>query len=231
MIEENSTEQTINLYYDLYVPDADARGPRPLLIALHGYEGNKESMMALARKVNSTDLIIASLQGPNAFFVRSESEPTKPRIGFGWMMQYKAGETISLHHQTVLSIIERASAAHDIDRRAIFLLAFSQSVSLNYRFAFTHPNVIRGIIAVCGGIPGDWDQDKYQNSDTDVLIIAGDDDEFYPLERTRTFKDAIARRARALQYKSFPVGHVFPREALPVIDAWIKDSVANRVES
>jgi len=78
-------------------------------------------MMALARKVNSTDLIIASLQGPNAFFVRSESEPTKPRIGFGWMMQYKAGETISLHHQTVLSIIERASADHDIDRSAIFV--------------------------------------------------------------------------------------------------------------
>jgi predicted esterase len=226
MIVEKSTEQRINLYYDLHVPDTHAQGPRPLLIALHGYEGNKESMMALARKVNSNNLIIASLQGPNAFFVRSDSEPNKPRIGFGWMMQYKAEETIKLHHQTVLSVIEQASADHDIDRRAIFLLAFSQSVSLNYRFAFTHPDVVRGIIAVCGGIPGDWDQDKYQNSDTDVLIVAGEADEFYPLERTRTFKDAIARRARSVEYRSFPVGHVFPREALPIIDAWIKDSVA-----
>lgn len=224
MIVEKSTEQKINLYYDLYVPDSDKQGPRPLLIALHGYEGNKDSMMALARKVNSTDLIIASLQGPNAFFVRTESEPNKPRIGFGWMMQYKAEETIRLHHQTVLSIIDRASADHDINRKAIFLLAFSQSVALNYRFAFTHPNVVRGIIAVCGGIPGDWDEDKYQKSDTNVLIIAGDDDEFYPLERTRSFKDAIERRARSVEYKSFPVGHVFPRESLPIIDAWIKDS-------
>lgn len=179
--------------------------------------------MALARKVNSTDLIVASLQGPNAFFVRSDSDPNKPRIGFGWMMQYKAEETIRLHHQTVLSIIEQTSAGYDIDRQAIFLLAFSQSVSLNYRFSFTHPGIVRGIIAVCGGIPGDWDQDKYQNSDTDVLIIAGDDDEFYPLERTQTFKDAIARRARSVEYKSFPVGHVFPRESLPLIDAWITE--------
>ena len=223
MIVEKSTEQRINVHYDLYAPDTETSGPRPLLIALHGYEGNKESMMALARKVNSNDLIIASLQGPNAFFVRSASEPNKPRIGFGWMMQYKSEETIRLHHQTVLSIIEQASAEHDIDRQAIFLLAFSQSVSLNYRFAFTHPGVIRGIVAVCGGIPGDWDQDKYQNSDTDVLIIAGDDDEFYPLKRTRTFKDAIARRARSVEYESFPVGHVFPRESLPVIDAWITE--------
>jgi predicted esterase len=226
MIVEKFTEQRINLHYDLYVPDTNAKAPRPLLIALHGYEGNKESMMALARKVNSDDLIIASLQGPNAFFVRSDSEPIKPRIGFGWMMQYKADETISLHHRTVQSVIAQTSAEHSIDRKAIFLLAFSQSVSLNYRFAFTHPDVVRGIIAVCGGIPGDWDQDKYQNSDTDVLIIAGDDDEFYPLERTRAFKDSIARRARSVEYLSLPVGHVFPREALPTIDAWIKNSVA-----
>jgi predicted esterase len=225
MINEKSTEQRINLYYDLYAPDTNASSARPLLIALHGYEGNKESMMALARKINSDDLIIASLQGPNAFFACPGSEPDKARIGFGWMMQYKAQETIELHHRTVLSMIEDISAEHGIDRRAIFLLAFSQSVSLNYRFAFTHPDVVRGVIAVCGGIPGDWDQDKYQNSDTDVLIIAGETDEFYPLERTRTFGNAIARRARSVEYKSFPAGHVFPRESLPIIDSWIKEKI------
>jgi len=222
MIVEKTTDQRINLYYNLLVPDG-APGPRPLLIALHGYEGNKESMMALARKINSDDYIIASVQGPNAFLMRSESEPTKPKIGFGWMMQYKAEETIMLHHQTLLSVIEQTSAEHAVDQRAIFLLAFSQSVSLNYRFAFTHPGLIRGVIAVCGGIPGDWFQSKYQDSDTDVLIIAGETDEFYPLERTRTFKDAMAKRANSVEFRSFPAGHIFPRESLPIINAWIKE--------
>ena len=219
---EKATEQRINLYYDLYVPDGAVAKSRPLLIALHGYEGNKESMMGLAQKINSDDFIIASVQGPNSFFVRSESEPNRPKIGFGWMMQYKADETINLHHRTLLSVIEQISADHAVDRQAIFLLAFSQSVSLNYRFAFTNPGVVRGVIAVCGGIPGDWDQDKYHKTDTDVLIIAGETDEFYPLERTRTFKDAMARRARSVEYQSFQVGHVFPRESLAIIDEWIK---------
>ena len=231
MIIEKATDQRINLYYDLYVPEANASAPRPLLIALHGYEGNKESMMALAQKINSRDLIIASVQGPNAFFVRSDGEPNKPKIGFGWMMQYKVEETIRLHHQTLLSLIEETAAEHSIDRQAIFLLAFSQSVSLNYRFAFTHSGIIRGVIAVCGGIPGDWDQDKYDNSDTDVLIIAGETDEFYPLERTRKFKDAMARRARSAEYRSFPVGHVFPRESLPIIDEWIRERVVGDLTS
>lgn len=227
MIVERTTPQRTNLYYDLFVPDGDNQSPKPLLIALHGYEGNKESMMALSQKINARDFIIASVQGPNGFFVRTEPAPNKPKIGFGWMMQYKAEETIRLHHQTLLSIIEETSAEHSIDRGGIFLLAFSQSVSLNYRFAFTHPGVVRGVIAVCGGIPGDWDQDKYHNSDTDLLIIAGETDEFYPLERTRTFKDAMSRRSPSVEFRSFPVGHVFPRDSLAVIDQWIKERLTN----
>ena len=187
-------------------------------------------MMALSQKINSRDFIIASVQGPNGFFVRSEGEPNKPKIGFGWMMQYKAEETIRLHHETLRSIIEEIAAKYSIDRSAIFLLAFSQSVSLNYRFAFTYPGVVRGVIAVCGGIPGDWDMDKYYNSETDLLIIAGETDEFYPLERTRTFKDVMARRSPSVEFRSFPVGHVFPRESLPMIDEWIKERLAGKPE-
>jgi predicted esterase len=193
---------------------------------LHGYEGNKESMMHLLHKINSPDFIKASVQGPNSFFVRDDRAPNKPKIGFGWMMQYKAEETIALHHKTILSVIEDIAGEYSVDRNAIFLLAFSQSVSLNYRFAFTHPGLIRGVIAVCGGIPGDWHEDKYHDSDTDVLIVAGESDEFYPLERTRTFKDAIARRARSVDFISLPVGHVFARESLPLINDWIKKSIS-----
>ena len=228
MLIEQTTQQRTNLYYDLHIPDGNDQAPRPLLIALHGYEGNKESMMALSQKINSRDFIIASVQGPNGFFVRSEGEPNKPKIGFGWMMQYKAEETIRLHHETLRSIIEETAAKYSIDRGAIFLLAFSQSVSLNYRFAFTYPGVVRGVIAVCGGIPGDWDMDKYYNSGTDLLIIAGETDEFYPLERTRTFKHIMARRSPSVEFRSFPVGHVFPRESLPLIDEWIKERLADK---
>jgi predicted esterase len=217
---EKETEQRVKLYYDLYVP-GDAHGNMPLLICLHGYEGNKESMMAKARSINSKDFIIASVQAPNSFLIRDNQDAKRPKIGFGWMMQYKAEDTIRLHHETLSSTIQAARAEYDVDDRRIFLLAFSQSVSLNYRFAFTNPGAIRGVIGVCGGIPGDWDQDKYHTSRTDVLIIAGQEDEFYPLERVKTFKEALARRARDVDFYTFPVGHSFPNDALPLINGWL----------
>src|SRR5688572_9726586 len=119
MIIEKSTEQRINMHYDLYVPEQMEKKPLPLLIALHGYEGNKESMMALSQKINRQDFLIASVQGPHSFFMRSEEEPRKPRVGFGWMMIYKAPETIDLHHRTILSVIENTAAEYDVKRDAI----------------------------------------------------------------------------------------------------------------
>ena len=194
----------------------------PLLVCFHGYEGNKESMMAKARAINHRDFVIASVQAPNSFFVRNGEDGRAPRIGFGWMMQYKAQETIKLHHQTLASIIEAVHLEYRIDLGRVFLLAFSQSVSLNYRFAFSNPDVIRGVIGVCGGIPGDWsDAGKYRASRTDALIIAGHDDEFYPIDRAKTFKQALELRARQVDFYSFPVGHAFPNDALPLINGWL----------
>ena len=160
--------------------------------------------MALAQRINSRDFAIASVQGPNAFFVGNGQGARRPLIGFGWMMQYKAEETIRLHHDTILSVIAEAGADCAINSDAVFLMGFSQSVALNYRFCFTHPGLIRGIVAVCGGIPGDWDEDKYRPSDTDVLIIAGENDEYYPAERTRQFKENLERRARSVEYRAYP---------------------------
>ncbi|HEX8184232.1 MAG TPA: hypothetical protein VF747_05760, partial [Blastocatellia bacterium] len=122
MITEKSTQQHVNLYYDLYVPYPDIQKQMPLIIGLHGYEGNKESMMAMLNRIHSRDFIKASVQGPNSFFVRDGGDERDPRIGFGWMMQYKAEDTIRLHHQTLLSVIEDTAAQYPVDRRAIFLI-------------------------------------------------------------------------------------------------------------
>jgi predicted esterase len=222
MIVEKATPQQINLRYDLYIPDREKTNePMPLIIGLHGYEGSKESMMARLQAINPRDFAIASIQGPNSFLIRDSGKRENTRVGFGWMMQYKADETVRLHHKTVAAVIEETAADQPIDRKAIFLIGFSQTVSLNYRFAFTYPRVIRGVVAICGGIPGDWERDIYQNSDTDILIIAGEQDEFYTPERTRTFQAAMERRAASVEYHGFPVGHVFPREADRLIGSWL----------
>ncbi len=81
----------------------------------------------------------------------------------------------------------------------MFLLGFSQSCALNYRFAFTHPERLRGVVGICGGIPGDWETSAtYRQAEFDVLHLTGTRDEFYTPERVRDYERQLKTRARSV---------------------------------
>ncbi|MBI4840794.1 MAG: hypothetical protein HY803_06940 [candidate division NC10 bacterium] len=209
-------------FYDLRLAEAPPPGRGyPLLIALHGYGGTKESMLALAERTCGDRFAIASLQGPHQHIQRRRGS-REVRIAFGWGTMHNSEENQAAHHEFVRRVIRDVAAAYPADRKKVFLLGFSQSVGLNYRFAFTFPNTIRGLIGVCGGIPGDWDSSsKYRRSATDILHISGTRDPFYPLERVRKFAAALEQRAPSVEHLFVPTRHVFPRRCIPAIRRWL----------
>jgi phospholipase/carboxylesterase len=213
-------------FYNLHLPEGPpGRRGHPLLIALHGYGGTKEFMLALAHRICRDRFAIASLQGPHQHTQRRQGRPGDTRtvrIAFGWGTMHNSAENQALHHEFIRRVIREVSRTHRIDRKRIFLLGFSQSVGLNYRFAFTYPNTIRGVVGVCGGIPGDWEISRtYRRSRTDILHISGTKDPFYPLDRVRTFKTALERRAASVEHQFVPTRHVFPRRSIPAIRRWL----------
>ncbi len=219
-IVERRMVQEFACYYDLYVPDGV--GPKPLLIALHGYGGDKASMMRLARRINERDYVIAALQGPHQHLIRPQDRSQGLGYGFGWLTNFKPEESVALHHRNLNQIIDTLTAESVAEPTKVFLLGFSQAVGVNFRYAFTHPDRLRGVIAICGGIPGDWEgEGKYQTSDFDVLYIAGEKDEFYPPDRIKQNARALERRARSVELRIFNASHEVPREAYQVIDRWI----------
>jgi predicted esterase len=223
-MERSLTEQ-IRLYYDLHVPETHKRRRRtPLLIALHGYSGTKESMMRLARRINERDWFIAALEGPYRFVPSTHNAPNETRTGFGWAAPYKHEESVALHHQSLLDLIGAVTTEYPmIDRERMFLLGFSQSVALNYRFVFSYPNIIRGVIGVCGGIPGDREQKAYKPSKTDVLHIATTKDEYYDLDRVKSFVPWLREHGRFTELRIYQGAHVFPRRSLRTINQWISE--------
>lgn len=220
-INEHCLAQEFPCYYDLYKP-AGAQA-KPLLIALHGYGGDKTSMMRLARRINERDFVIASLQGPHQHLVMPTKESTQLGYGFGWLSNFKPEESIRLHHRLLDGIIDELTQAGTIDARRVFLLGFSQAVGVNFRYAFTHAERMRGVVAVCGGIPGDWaTEGKYAGAKIDVLSIAAERDEFYTPERMRQNAEALRSRARSVELQFFDAAHEVPRAAYPVINNWLQ---------
>src|SRR2546423_15552527 len=132
----------VKLYYDLH---AHAHGPAPLLVALHGYGSSKAWMMREAREHAPAGFAVAALQGPYQH-LKEAREPGGPlRYGFGWLTDFHAEDSIALHQRALLSLIDSLVARGVARRERVFLLGFSQSCALNYRFAFTHPAALRGV--------------------------------------------------------------------------------------
>ena len=217
---ERSLAARINLYYDLHRAGSE---PAPLLIALHGYGANKRQMVREAQQMAPEGFAIASLQGFHQH-IKEPREPGGPlRFGFGWLTNFRSEESVEIHHHALLDLISVLTGEGIADSRKIYLLGFSQSCALNYRFAFTHA-VLRGVIGICGGIPGDWEtNDGYHGSELDVFHLAGTRDEFYTPERVRDYEKQLAARARKVTFKSYDATH----EIVPAMREDVKEWLLN----
>lgn len=209
----------INLYYDLR---PGPTSPAPLLIALHGYGAHKRYMMREAQLMAPEQFAIAALQGFHQH-IKEPREPGGPlRFGFGWLTNFRSEESVALHHRSLLNLIEILSDEGIADPARVFLLGFSQSCALNYRFAFTHPGRLRGVIGICGGIPGDWETSHaYHRADIDVLHLAGTRDEFYPPERVRDYERQLKTRARSVEFKSYDAAHEIVPDMRSDVNQWL----------
>jgi len=213
-----SIKAEIKLYYDLYVPE-NAEKSAPLLAAVHGYGAHKRYMMREARLVAPENFVVASLQAPHQHFRETNGAY---KTGFGWLTDYKAEESVALHHNFLLQVIERLGRDKIIDTGKIYLYGFSQACALNFRFAFTHAEVLRGVIGVCGGIPSDLETNKiYTATNADVLYLYGDNDEFYPLEKFQKFEQKLKGYLPDFQAKSYKAKHEITDEMRKNIKEWL----------
>jgi phospholipase/carboxylesterase len=209
----------IRLYYDVIPATAESA---PLLIALHGYGASKWHGMREAKMIAPDGFAIAALQGPHQH-LREPKEPGGPlRYGFGWLTNFHPEESIAIHHQALLEMIEGLVTEGVADPKQIFLLGFSQSCALNYRFAFTYPDAPRGVIGICGGLPGDWKTSElYKSTDAAVFHLAGERDEYYGPARVADYAAQLRQRASDVEFRSYDAGHEITQPMRENIRDWL----------
>jgi phospholipase/carboxylesterase len=220
LVSDFTLTAEIKLYYDLLLPQTQ---PAPLLIALHGYGASKRQMMREAQTITPEGFAIASLQGPHQH-LKDPKEPGGPlRFGFGWLTNFQPEESVAIHQRALLELIDSLSAEGIADPKRIFLIGFSQSCALNYRFAFTRPERLRGVIGICGGIPGDWETSElYKQTNAAVFHLSGEQDEFYPPERTVNYAAQLQDRASDVEFRSYEAGHEIVQAMRDDIREWLK---------
>lgn len=225
--DENVTAE-IKLYYDLFLP-RDIDGPAPLLITVHGYAAHKRYMMREAKLVAPEHFAIASLEAPNRFYRDAGEGSYRPVAG--WLTEHRAKESVSLHQQFVLDVIDKHAEEGVIDPKRVYLHGFSQACALNFRFALTYPDALRGFIGICGGIPSDLDDNPvYRPTNADVLYLYSTRDEFYPVEKFKAFDTKLKEMLPSYESKEYEAEHEITDEMREDVREWIRNRDGGRAE-
>lgn len=221
--EDRTLTAEVKLYYDMFTPN-DA--PSPLLIALHGYGSNKGWMMREAQLCVPDDFAIAALQGFHQHLKEPKEQGGPLRYGFGWLTNFHPEDSVALHQRGLLELIVGLVDKGIADPERVFLLGFSQTCALNYRFSFTHTKILRGVIGICGGLPGDWETSKlYSPTEAAVLHLSGTQDEFYPPGRVADYAERLHLRARDVEVKSYDAGHELSAAMREDVRVWLQSKI------
>jgi len=211
----------LDCHYLLHAPDhVDAR--TPLVVTLHGFGANPAIMLRLTGRLFDRPPVIAALQGPYQFFLSAKNQ----EVGYGWVTNRHPAESIRLHRDMVSHVLDEAGREFAIPPDRRLLVGFSQSVSLNYRLAATCPDLVRGVIAICGGLPGDWDSGDYQPVRAAVLHLARSHDEYYPPDVTGHYAERLRRRAAAVEFHLLDGGHQMPSSGAKLVAPWLQRILA-----
>jgi predicted esterase len=196
-----------------------------LVLTLHGYGSNPEVMLKFSETVLGDEAIIASLRAPNQHYLSSGPLGTPvvgSEIGYNWGTTRHAASNIQMHHEMVRTISAELREKFAIPVKHLILMGFSQPVGLNYRFIGTYPDAAGGVIAMCGGVPKDWEEDKYARVDVPILHISGSEDEFFPEAVARGFPDRLRAHAANVEFHMLPGQHRFPSKAAPMIREFVE---------
>ncbi len=188
-----------------------------LVAALHGFGSNPEVMLRLTKMLLGPRHAIAAVQAPSQFFLA----PHSSEVGYCWATHKHPDESVRLHHEMLLHVLDEAGREHGIPAERRLLAGFSQPVGMNYRFAATHPDAVRGVIGICGGMPKNWEDGPYRRVSAALLHIARTEDEFYPSTVTERYAERLRLRADDVEFHMMEGGHRFPSKAGPIVEQWM----------
>lgn len=191
----------------------------PLVIALHGYAMNAPGMLDLTRQLLGPGPVIASLEAPNSF--QLGRDPRTRECGYNWGTRETAEFHGDVHRQFVEGAIGHLSRMYQAGPERFLLLGYSQSVGLNYRFIAANPGAVRGVLALVGGVPANWEESA-ASIGASVYHISRAEDEFFPSADVARFESRLRLRAADVEFQLLPGRHRFPLKAAPQVHQWIR---------
>jgi phospholipase/carboxylesterase len=192
-----------------------------LLLLVHGYTGDENSMWVFARELPSPYWIVA----PRAPYA---AEPG----GYSWRpnqtseLDLPGFEELRSSAEALIHLIDAYQAAAGLDAaKPLDALGFSQGAAMSSLLAFLHPNRIRKLGILAGFIPSSLGVLAVQRplEGKPVFLAHGTRDETVPIDQARLSKEILERAGAQVTYCEDDVGHKLSLNCLYALRKFLAD--------
>jgi phospholipase/carboxylesterase len=199
-------------------------GPFPVLLLLHGWTGDENSMWVFVSRMPENSLIIA----PRGCY------PTKA-MGYSWHPEInKPWPWINDFQPTVARLFAEISSRNfpEGDFSALHLVGFSQGAALVYAMAILQPERIASLAGLSGFLPDGaasrLDPERLQG--LPIFIAHGTQDDRVPIELARKGVQALEGAGANVTYCEDTVGHKLSAKCFRGLEAFLKKHVTSTHE-
>jgi len=204
-------------YYCVQEPEGEQNGEPSLLIALHGFGQKCKGFMRHFTRLSDRNILIVAPQGPHQFYMQLDPK----KVGFNWLTIYEKENSIRDFSNFMVRLLNELERTHRIARDRIFLLGFSQGVSMAYRFAMSGKVAPRGLIACCSDLPVDVSEQLATVSPFPVLLAHATDDPLVPAMKSDHAETHLRAAGYPVERLAYTGGHTIPESVAEQIGDWV----------
>ena len=205
-------------YYCVQTPRAGHAGPPRTVIALHGFGQKCKGFMRNFAPLRDRNILVITPQGPHQFYMQLEPK----KVGFNWLTIFEKENSIRDFVGYMNRLLDTLDTQYGRVRENVFLLGFSQGVSMAYRLAASGTIPPRGFIACCADLPEDVAEKLPEIAPFPVLLAHAEDDPVIPLSKAEEAEAQLTAHRFAVERLRYTGGHVLPEEVIGVIGDWIE---------
>lgn len=216
MTETTSITQIGNLVLRQRLPVA-AEVPR-LMLLLHGWTGDEDSMLIFSGKLPPTAWLVA----PRGLY-------PAPQGGYSWYppLMSKGWPSLEVFRPAVQALWELLAVENfpGAETRQVDLVGFSQGAALAYAFALFHPDRIRAVAGMAGFLPdgvADFLGTEKPLLGKPIFVTHGSQDTIVPVELARRGVEFLQQAGAEISYCEDDVGHKLSADCFNSLEAFWK---------
>ncbi len=196
--------------------------PAQAIICFHGWAGDENALLPVARGVNCKNARWYLPRGPY---------PAEGATGYAWAaghgrQNWRIDRSIDLLDSLYDQVRQDGYTGSEI-----FLLGFSMGASFVLDAITIFDQRFAGAIAIAGFFRNTVETEQNMNavnSETPVLLLHGDRDDIVPVERSRELLDFFRAHQWPARLIEYPAGHKIPVNQFPAICDFLDNPVIIR---